>query len=57
MLVINHRAPTVRELAHVLGWSASKVHRTLLVLRTKGYATWQYNTARTLQVTPAENMV
>lgn len=55
MFGINKQAPTVRELAHVLNWTSSKVHRTLLMLRQSGYAKWEYNRARTLSVRKPED--
>jgi len=56
MFGINKQSPTVRELAHVLSWTSSKVHRTLLMLRQGGHAKWEYNKSRTLTVRKPEDV-
>ena len=55
MFGINKQSPTVRELAHVLGWTSSKVHRTLLMLRQADLAKWEYYKSRTLPVRKPED--
>jgi len=42
--------PSIRELSDYYGITVNAVHQRLVVLKTKGYVTWEPNQARTLRI-------